>query len=399
MKVMYLAGLNNVIKRAREMGITSLNKPASFYGLGLVLGGGDVPPLEMVSAYDTFSQEGVHVTPRAILEVRDHDGKVLYKSEVKKNRVFSENTARMVTSILSDNIARTPLYGAHSYIYFGNGIDVAGKTGTTNDKRDAWMIGYTTDVVAGVWTGNNDNSPMKKGSKLSMKPWRQFMDEAIKEYPPGHFNDYELPENFDELKPILRGIWEGDTTFVINKLNGKLATDKTPEELREVVHIFDPHTILHYVDKDDPQGPGDGRDDPQYPAWEYGVQRYVHEHYEDRFAENPEPPQEEDDGDVKIPEILIDGLKESYTPHDVVDLEFDVDGMSRDHIQKVMYYLDGIYLGTSSRKPFNILFDLSDIPDLTEGNHSLKIEVVTDKNVHFSKEFPLTVESATENSH
>ena len=392
-KVMYLAGLPNVMKKAREMGITSLTQAPSFYGLGLVLGGGDVSLLEMVSAYDTFSQEGVHVKPRAILEVKDHDGNVIYKNEVKKDRVFSENIARMVSSILSDNVARTPLYGAHSHIYFGEGIDVAGKTGTTNDKRDAWMIGYTTDVVVGVWTGNNNNMPMKKGSKLSMKPWRQYMDEALKVYPPGHFSDYELPENFDELKPILRGEWEGNTSFVINKLNGKLATDDTPEDLRKVIRVFDPHTILHYVNKNNPQGDGDGRSDGQYPAWEYGVQNYVHEHYEDRFEENPQIPEEEDDGDVRIPEILIDGLEDTYSPNNVVDLEFDIDGMSRDHIQKVMYYLDGIYLGTSSRKQFNILFDLSDVPNLSEGNHLLKVEVVTDKNIHFSKEFPLEVKN------
>ncbi len=391
-KVMHLAGLSKVMEKAREMGISSLNRKPSFYGLGLVLGGGDVSLLEMVSAYTTFAQEGVHSKPRAILEVRDINGEKIYESEVKRTRVFSENSARMVTSILSDNVARTPLYGAHSYLYFGD-VDVAGKTGTTNDKRDAWMIGYTDRVAVGVWTGNNDNTPMKKGSKLSMKPWRQFMDEVISEYGAGSFHPYTLPENFGELPAMVRGVWEGGTCYTINRENGKRANENTPEELRKEVCTFNPHTILHSIDKDHPQVPGrNSRSDPQYTNWEYGVQRYVREHFADRFEENPEPPREEDDGETVRFDLSFRGLEEEYSCRDVVDLELDFDGINEGEVRKLRYSFDGVSIGSTERKPFHVFFDLSDVPNCSDGEGILTLTFTLGNGYEIVKKVQLPME-------
>ena len=164
-----MAGLDNVIAKAQQIGITSLTEKPSYYGLGLVLGGGEVSLLEMVSGYTVFANDGDYNPVNGILEITDVDGNILEKFEKKEDRVFSKNTARMISNILSDNVARTPLFGAQSFLYFGQDGKVAGKTGTTNDNRDAWLIGYTSDVAVGVWTGNNDNSPMKKGSSISGK--------------------------------------------------------------------------------------------------------------------------------------------------------------------------------------------------------------------------------------
>ncbi len=374
LKVMYLAGIKNVLENAKRMGIRSLNKSPKYYGLGLVLGGGEVSLLEMVSAYTTFSQEGIHVKPRAILKIEDLNGNILYESKVSKNRVFSKNVSNMISSILSDNNARTPLYGSHSYLYFGN-IDVAGKTGTTNDKRDAWMIGYTSENVLGVWTGNNDNSPMKKGSKLSMKPWRLFMDELIKKYPPQRFHSYILPDDFDSLPPIIRGEWEGEKEIVINKMNGKLATENTPEELKEKIRIFDPHTILYFVNKNNPRVPGNSRNDPQFINWEYGVQRFVKENFKERFEENPSIPEEKDDGKYEIIDFQLEGLRGSYKKDEYIEASLKIDSEWIEKIKEMRIFLNDVYLFSLTQEPFNVLIDLSENEFLNEEDQKQELEI------------------------
>jgi len=179
-KISYLAGIANVIQTAKDFGITSLTQSANYYGLGLVWGW-RVSLLEMTSAYSVFANEGKYNKPTGILEVRDVESNILEKHEPQQLRVLGENSARMINNILSDNVARTPLFGSQSFLYFGS-RDVAGKTGTTNDNRDAWLVGYTPNIAVGVWTGNNDNSPMKKGSSVSGPPWRAYMDEVIQNY-------------------------------------------------------------------------------------------------------------------------------------------------------------------------------------------------------------------------
>ena len=379
-KILYLAGIKNVIKKAREAGIKTLNKNPSFYGLGLVLGGGEVTLLDLTSAYTTFANEGRHVQAHAIKEIRDIHGKVLEKTEPRTERVFSRNVARMISSILSDNEARTPLYGAHSGLYFGN-KSVAGKTGTTNDKRDAWMMGYTSDVAVGVWTGNNDNSPMKKGSKLSIKPWHEFMQLILDtdRYQNKAFKNYEVPENFSELKPMLRGDWMGGKTYTVDLLSGKLATEYTPEDSKKTFTYFDPHTILHWVNKNNPLGPGNSRNDPQYKNWEFGVQKFVHEHYQNLFDNRIEIPTEYDD--VHGPDGLIQNQNQKfdlqiegidsdkhYQKDDNIQLKVWSDDLDDDEFKKVSFFVNNTFLADLEKAPFIFNLLVSDIPYLKEKN-------------------------------
>ncbi len=186
-KTLYLAGISESINLAQNMGIGKLGN-ANQYGLTLVLGGGEVSLLDMTSAYGVFATEGVRNPYISILKVEDRNGKVLEEAKMKPSVVLDAEVARKITDILSDNVARTPLYGANSIIYFGD-REVAVKTGTTNDYKDAWTIGYTPSVVVGTWAGNNDNTPMaKKVSGLIVAPmWRAFMDEVLKTIPPESF--------------------------------------------------------------------------------------------------------------------------------------------------------------------------------------------------------------------
>ncbi len=160
-KTLYLAGLKDSILTGQKLGITSLDVNGD-YGLSLVLGTGGVSLLELTNAYGAFADEGIYNPYAYILEVDDNNGNVLEKYNQNNYQAIPKYIADEINSVLADNVARTPLYGANSKLYFP-GYDVAAKTGTTNEYRDAWTIGYTPSVVVGVWAGNNDNDKINKG--------------------------------------------------------------------------------------------------------------------------------------------------------------------------------------------------------------------------------------------
>ena len=170
--------LESAIKTAQDFGINTLTRPPSFYGLPLVLGGGDVKLLEMASAYGVFASEGYSISPSFIYRITDSQGRIIEESEKTPRRVLDSSIARMINSILSDNDARGPAMGYNSPL---NIPGVSVKTGTTQNFRDAWTIGYNDSIVAGVWVGNNNNTPMVLGESLTVAApiWRRFIDTAI----------------------------------------------------------------------------------------------------------------------------------------------------------------------------------------------------------------------------
>ncbi len=270
-KVLYLTGMNTVLTLARKMGISTLTDPSRF-GLSLVLGGGEVIPLELTNAYATFSNNGVFVPHAAILKIETNSGSVVYEQEVTSTPVLQPSTASAISSVLSDNRARTPMFGAESPLYFPAG-DVAVKTGTSNDFRDSWTVGYSSGVVVGAWAGNNDNSPViKQVAGFIVAPlWREFMDYALTKYPHEVFQTYTPDASV--TKPVLNGEWRGSRIYTIDRISGKLATEFTPEDVREERIIQETHDILHWVDKDTPRGPvpTNPASDPQYRNWEAPV--------------------------------------------------------------------------------------------------------------------------------
>jgi len=272
-KTLYLAGVKDSIELATSMGITSLGS-ANTYGLTLVLGGGEVSLLDMTSAFGVFATEGTRNAYTGILEVTDTKGVVLEKITLNPNQVLDPEVARKISDILTDNIARTPLYGANSNVYFG-GRDVAVKTGTTNNYKDAWIIGYTPSVVVGTWAGNNNNTPMaKKVSGLIVAPmWRVFMNEVLKTVPNENFTKPQVENSYD-LKPVLRGKWQGG---ISNITQNPIIDPNVPYESLTETLSGGVHSILYWVNKNDPRGvpPINSGDDPQFTNWEYGVRRWA----------------------------------------------------------------------------------------------------------------------------
>ncbi len=278
-KALYLVGVKNAIERAKEFGVKSLDKSPDYYGLNLVLGGGEVKLLNMVSTYATFANEGVRVEPSSITKIEDNKGKTIYESEVKQTRVVKSKYVQHLNKMLSNNDLKRPTFGSYSPLYFYD-RDVASKTGTTNDYKDFWAIGYDPgDVAVGVWVGNNDNTSGESfaAGKTAHKIWKKAMTEALKDYPIRSFPDPE-PLVSSEDKNVFRGIYVGGTSIKIDTATGKLATEDTPEEFIKEIVIPDYHSILHWVNKENPRGPIPEHKDGLYENWEIGVQEWAKGH-------------------------------------------------------------------------------------------------------------------------
>ena len=267
-KVLYLAGIRDSLKLASDMGLTTLNpNDADRYGLTLVLGGGEVKLIDMTYAYSVFANEGVKAEPRSILRIEDNRGNIIEENKVFTKQVIDKNVTRMISDVLSDNVARTPLWGANSLVNFPN-RSVASKTGSTNNLRDAWLMGYAPNIAVGAWVGNNNNSAMGGGlSGLIVTPmWREFIDIALKKLPEESFTQPTI--NKAGVKPIIRGEYI-DISALYQQLQENNEIDIT-----SVYNNI--HNILHFVDRNNPLGPApvNPRKDDHYDNWEYGVQAW-----------------------------------------------------------------------------------------------------------------------------
>lgn len=188
-QLLQLVGLRDMLTLAHDMGFSTLEPTAENMrrvGLSVTLGGGEVRLIDMVTAYSAFANGGERVDPVAILDVRDPQGKTLFEYRQTRGRqVLTPQETFLVNHILSDNDARLLTFGVNSLLNMGS-RPVAVKTGTTNDRKDNWAVGWSRSVIVGAWVGNNDNSPMKQvasGVSGASPIWRNIMLEALSEYP------------------------------------------------------------------------------------------------------------------------------------------------------------------------------------------------------------------------
>lgn len=263
-KTLYIAGLNETLKTAHDMGITDLNDPSQ-YGLSLVLGAGEVKPIDHASAFGVFGNGGVKQEQSWFVKIEDGKGKTLDEfKQLPGKQVLDPQIAYLMSNVLSDNNARAYIFGSRNSLTLAD-RPVAVKTGTTNDYKDAWTVGYTPQISTAVWVGNNDGKLMKKsadGSIVAAPIWQQYMIAATKNMPKEEFKKpagiktvtidaitgrkvtagtkqsrtdifpswYKVPEVFGQAQEVK-----------IDKLSGKLATDKCPPEAIET-KIFSPIT-------------------------------------------------------------------------------------------------------------------------------------------------------------
>lgn len=339
-KLMYLVGIDDSIKMAKDLGITTL-VDKNRYGLSLVIGGGETTLLEMTSAYSVFANSGIRNPYTGIISVLNDKNEKLEEYQNKQYQVIDSNITNILADILSDEESRVPTFGSGSVLNVP-GREVAVKTGTTNNNKDAWTIGYTPSVTVGVWVGNNDNTPMKKGGAALAGPiWNGIMTEALKDKPVEFF---QKPEEVNpSLPPFLRGFWQ---------INGEV------------------HTILHWINKSNPQDNSlvGEKNDSQYKNWESGVLKWwtnnfsLYQNQEINYKVGSNTNNYD-----QAPSFNIVGLLDSgYNKTDNVN--FKINPINDVPIKKIDVYINNVYLKSIKNEPYVVSFIPQNLQGLSEKN-------------------------------
>lgn len=382
-KTIYLTGMDNVLNLADNLGYTTLGDRSRF-GLSLVLGGGEVKLLEHVAAYGAFARDGELQPTVAILKVEDKDGKTLEETKFKRGeKILDTHIVRQLNSILSDNSAREYVFGAQSYLTLG-GRPVAAKTGSTNDNRDAWTVGFTPSLATGVWVGNNDFTPMGEkavGASVAAPIWNQYMRAALGDTPVEQFKapvSVPLPD-----KPMLNGE-TGDVEIVrIDRATRKRATALTPPSFVEEKKFQTLHNILHFVTPGNLLGPTPANPsrDPNYQTWEDGVLSWA----EENEIETSEVPPEEFDTIHTLenrPSLSITSPPNNFTLTDPL-LQITVNTSAPRGVKQVTYSIGGKFIGTETSPSYNLTHVIKNLPN---GRHTLRAEVFDDVDNSYAEE-------------
>lgn len=197
-KVLALNGLDNFVSFANQMGISTFTDPKN-YGLSLTLGGGEVRPIDMAQAYGVLANSGIKQPLIAVTKVTDWKGQLLEETNLEKlkltgRRIMDSSVAFLTSHILLDNNARSGAFGTSSYLNVSGHPEVSVKTGTTNDRRDNWTIGYTANAVVVVWVGNNDNTEMSgavSGVSGASPIWNKVMKATLDKAEKGIYDPTE----------------------------------------------------------------------------------------------------------------------------------------------------------------------------------------------------------------
>ncbi|MGC9348259.1 MAG: transglycosylase domain-containing protein [Anaerolineae bacterium] len=302
-ETMSIAGIDNVLRTAHRMGITTLDQSLEHYGLSLTLGGGEVKLIDEAYAFSVFANNGTmygkpvpederrpnfrELDPIAILRVEDRNGKVLYQVEQPESRqILEPRLAYLITNILSDRRARIPAFGTPNALELSNERPAAAKTGTTNNFSDNWTVGYTPQLVVGVWQGNkagDDYMVNTPGSRGASYIWHAVMEYAHRDQPivpftnPGGLVEVTVcavsgmkPHDHCPTKTELMIPGTEPTevdslhqVYLVNKETGKLATIYTPPELvEERVYVVLPPEAQDWINS----LPEDRRGDYQPPT-------------------------------------------------------------------------------------------------------------------------------------
>ncbi|MEI7512076.1 MAG: PBP1A family penicillin-binding protein [Candidatus Uhrbacteria bacterium] len=274
-EMLYLVGIPRVLDFTGQLGYTTFGDRSRF-GLSLVLGGAEVKPIEHAAAFQAFATGGDLRPVASVLKVTDSNGQTLEEwTPPEAKQVMDPQTARLVTDVMTDNAARAYVFGLNNSLTLPD-RPVAAKTGTTNNFKDAWTMGFTPNLVTVVWVGNSRGEEMKSGADGSIVAapiWQAYMKRALKGMPIERFTPPDAPQT-TKLALLGKAFEE---KVIVNKLTGLRASDLTPAELREERPNRIAHSILWFIDKDDPTGPAptNPAQDPQFGNWESAVRSWA----------------------------------------------------------------------------------------------------------------------------
>lgn len=354
-KMLARVGIKDMLSTAFDMGLTTLEPTTTNmqkFGLSVTLGGGDVRLIDLATAYSAFANGGNKVDSVAILKVTDSTGKKVYfenKDSPTKKRVLDEGISFIISNILSDNSARTITFGANSLLNIP-GHTVAVKTGTTDDKRDNWAIGWTPSYVVGTWVGNNDNSPMLKvasGVSGATPIWNRIFKEILKDQKNEDFNkpDSVYEQEVDSLtgtkthgdvakrkEYFLKGVEADNFDTVYKKIKVSKTTGKIANFIEVATNNYDEKEFVVFAESDPVSQDGKNRWQEGINSWLAGSGDYKDGKYH--------PPTETSAGAEDKVTVLIKEPK-NQTKYDDHDVDLWGEGYSNKEVKKLELYIDG----------------------------------------------------------
>lgn len=391
-KMLYLVGLNKALETAHEMGITTLNQPER-YGLSLVLGGGEVKPIDLTTAFGVFANQGTLHETTPLLKVEEPDGKVIYeyKENKGKKQVLDPQVAYQISDILSDRGARSWTFGGlSSYMTVGDRA-LAVKTGTTQEYRDAWTVGYTPSLVTGVWVGNNDNTVMKNhaaGVVAAAPIWQRYMAKMLDGTPA---EEFERPEGIKE--------------FTVDKFSNKIPTQHSPEKITDnfaswqvPTEYDDIHVTARIckVCEEDKLAtglcPADQVEErtytdlhsevPDNPNWEGPVRAWAESH----GIHTSSPPTESCNLENSLPTITISNPQSNQTISGDFNINAEVSSVFG--IKQVEFFIDNISIGSDSDSPYSISYNAN---NLSSDSHQISATVTDNRSLTAKNSITVTV--------
>lgn len=374
-KTLYLAGIKETAELAKKLGITTLKNNGD-YGLSLVLGSAEVKPLDMAAAYSVFANDGIKNEKVGISKIEDYWGNTLEEYKQKSQQVLKPQIARQINSILSDNTARAPVFGEQNHLYIEN-YPTAAKTGTTEDNKDAWVVGYSPDIAVAIWTGNNNNDKISRsgaGISAAGPIWNEFMKAILQKNPPK--NGFVAPEQANTTKEMLSGNFETENKVKIDKISKKLATPSTPPDFISEASYKEVHSILYYLDKNNPSGdkPQNPENDPQFLNWELPVLEWVKEQNNLGKSYNQPIITEIDDihTEENLPKIsIISPQNNSVINSSYLAINTNISSVFS--IKQVDFFIDNQLVGSLFKYPYNLNFPVFRINQSSDPIRVLKV--------------------------
>lgn len=385
-KMLAMVGIKDFLKKADDMGIKTLapsDQNLKRFGLSITLGGGEVRLLDLTSAYSVFARGGLVKETPSIIEINDHDGKRIFKSPDNQERsVLSQEASFLISHILSDNVARTEEFGPNSYLRIP-GKTVAVKTGTTDDKRDNWTIGFTKSVTVGVWVGNNDNSPMNpkiaSGVTGASPIWNRIMSELLRKYSDGII-DKPSKVNSIEIDSFLGGLpkdgypkrseyfIEGSEPKDIAPFYKKLKISKSTGKLANDIEIkngdFDEKDFVVITENDPVSTDGKNR-------WQEAIDAWSRDQKDDKFHYPTET------SDASADSVIV-SIK---SPHDhdtvssnSVNIKAKITSIAS--VKNVKIYVDANVVKNFDEDKR----DIDETVNIPDGAHEIKVVARSDKD-------------------
>ncbi|MBW6441364.1 transglycosylase domain-containing protein [Patescibacteria group bacterium] len=395
-KALKIVGIDNMIDQAEKMGITTFTD-RDRYGLALTLGGGETKLLELTGAFSVFAAKGIYREPNPIIEVTDQRGRVVYKPSMAEKRALSEEVAFLISDILSDDGARSDVFGAGSLLNVP-GRQVAVKTGTTDDKRDNYAIGFTPSVVAGVWVGNSNNDRMNpyvaSGISGATPIYRRFMMEYLEGKEVERFENPPTVEKM-EVDRLTGGLPYKDfdrRTEWFAKNTQPTAVSDWYQRIR-ICKIDGRIANESCIEADQSKEADFIRIRAEFNEWQSSVDSWVKGAYKD--DEKYFPPEMvsrlefDEDGKVSNKDDVYAQIV-GYKNGDSVNLNFrlNVEVSSYRDIERVTFYMDEEKVSEDKNSPYGYTFSLS--ADKI-GEHTFKVIATDEKDNKGSDEIKLNV--------